>query len=72
MHANIRLQETQDDLIRTASELEKISLALEGHARYLQHTVHQIDALEVRNCQNGLQTWARELRELAKGIDPNR
>lgn len=71
MQATIRLQEMQDDLKYTASELEKIARALDGHARHLQHSVHQTDTLDVRKCQDDLQTWARELREVAHGIDPN-
>ena len=70
MSSSTRLQDMQDDLNRTASELEKLSRALEGHARYLQHTVHRDDAAPVRNCQEGLQTWATELRELARGMEP--
>lgn len=70
MQATTRLQEMQDDLKYSASELEKIAHALDGHARHLQHSVHQADALVVRKRQDDLQAWASELRELAHGIAP--
>lgn len=68
MQATTRLQEMQEDLKYSASELEKIARALDGHARHLQHSVHQTDALVVRKRQDDLQAWATELRELAHGI----
>ncbi|MBA1200563.1 hypothetical protein G7009_01950 [Pseudomonas capeferrum] len=65
-----RMQDLQDDLKRTASELASISRALHAHARYLQHSVHDADPEVITSQVTGPRATASELREIAEIILP--
>lgn len=67
---NRRMQDLQDDLKRTASDLDILSRALHGHAQFMQHSVHRADAVALTGQIAGLQATASELREIAKSILP--
>ncbi|KIU51542.1 MULTISPECIES: hypothetical protein [Pseudomonas] len=59
-----------DDLEHTAADLEQIAREMAGHARYLQHSAHPQDALEVQRSINGLQASIDQLRSVADRIEP--
>lgn len=63
------LEIIQTDLQRTAIELENISRYLAGHARYLQHSVHAKDAVDVNHQIQKLQTTADDLRSVAARLN---
>ncbi len=70
MSVSQRTQALQQDLRSTASELEQISRALQGHAAYLAHSVHQGDAELVRGQIHDLQATIDQLREIARSMTP--
>ena len=60
------LKDIQEYLRRTADDLERVSLNLAGHMRYLQHTSRAKDAREVDEQIQGLQASAQGLRQVFK------
>lgn len=70
MPANYRMQCMQEDLQRTAAQLEEVCHGLAGHVRYLHHTMHGSDAKAMDGHAQSLLTSALELREVAKSITP--
>ncbi|MBF8730436.1 MULTISPECIES: hypothetical protein [Pseudomonas] len=68
MLANLRMQRLQDDLKRTATELEDVCRGLAGHTRYLRHRVHGHDAKAMDSHAQGLQSSACTLRQIAQAI----
>jgi hypothetical protein len=65
-----RMKGIHDDLEHTAADLEQIAREMAGHARYLQHSAHPQDALEVQRSINGLQASIDQLRSVADRIEP--
>lgn len=63
-----RMQGLQDDLLRTATDLDSLCQALEGHARYLRHSIHQADAEAMSEQAEGLHDSACTLRDIARNI----
>lgn len=70
MPSNQRLQHLQDDLMRSATELDTLCQALDGHALFLRHSVHQADARTMDNHVDDLRGSASELRSIAHTITP--
>lgn len=70
MPANHRMQCLQEDLQRTATQLEEVCRWLAGHVRYLHHTMHDNDARMMDGHTRGLLTSAWNLCEIAKSITP--
>ena len=70
MLANLRMQRLQDDLQRTAAELEDVYRGLYGHARYLRHSVPGPEAEAMDSHTKRLQSSARTLRQIAQAITP--
>ncbi|QVM93481.1 hypothetical protein JYG34_10865 [Pseudomonas entomophila] len=69
MNSNLRMQGLQDDLMRTATELDELCEALDGHALFLRHSVHQADAQAMNGHVEGLRDTACEMRDIANAID---
>lgn len=70
MTFNLRMQGLQDDLLRTANELDDLCQALDRHAQYLRHSVHQADAKTMQEHAEGLRHSAGDMREIADAIEP--
>lgn len=70
MLANLRMQRLQDDLQRTATELEDVYRELCGHARYLRHSVHGCEAKAMDSHAKRLQSSACTLRQIAQAMTP--
>ncbi|WP_434771856.1 hypothetical protein [Pseudomonas entomophila] len=70
MSAPHRTQSLQEDLRRTASELEAISRALQGHAAYLSRGSQQADIALVHQQIHDLQASVSELRGIADAMTP--
>lgn len=70
MPSTPRMQGLQTDLLRTASDLDLLSEALDGHARYLRHSIHKAEAAVLDEHAQGLRDSAGHLRELAGTITP--
>ena len=68
MAADLRMKTIHDDLQATAADLERVSLDLRGHVLYLQHSIHQADAVEVLGRIAGLKTSVDDLRGVADTI----
>lgn len=66
---DLRMKGIHKDLQHTAADLERVALELAGHARYLQHSVHAQDALDVQRSINGLQASIDELRSVASNLE---
>jgi hypothetical protein len=64
------MQGLQHDLLRTASDLDHLCEALDGHARYLRHSIHRDEAPTLDEHAQGLRDSADDLRELAQTIKP--
>lgn len=71
MLVNLRMQRLQDDLQRTANELEVVCRGLSGHARYLRHRVHGHDAQAMDGHTQGLKSSACTLRQIAHALTPS-
>lgn len=69
MISNLRMQGLQHDLMRTATELDELCEALDGHALFLRHSVHKADALAMDEHVDGLRGTACEMRDIANTID---
>ncbi|MBC3411050.1 MULTISPECIES: hypothetical protein [Pseudomonas] len=69
MPATPRMQGLQDDLLRTAADLDTLSEALDGHARYLRHSIHKDDAPALDDHAQGLRDSAGDMRDLAATIN---
>lgn len=69
MNSNLRMQGLQDDLMRSATELDELCEALDGHALFLRHSVHQADAQAMNGHVEGLRGTACEMREIASAIE---
>ncbi|PYB84234.1 MULTISPECIES: hypothetical protein [Pseudomonas] len=69
MTSNLRMQGLQDDLMRSASELDELSQALDGHVRYLRHSIHQADAHTMGGHVDDLRHSACEMRDIARAIE---
>ncbi|BCJ06501.1 MULTISPECIES: hypothetical protein [unclassified Pseudomonas] len=70
MTSNLRMQGLQDDLVRSAGELDQLCQALDGHARFLRHSIHQADAQAMDGHVDDLHHSACEMREIARSIRP--
>ncbi|MGE8045226.1 hypothetical protein ACQKO6_13560 [Pseudomonas monteilii] len=70
MSAPRRTQSLQEDLRRTAGELEAISKALQGHAAYLSRGSQQADVALVNRQIHDLQASVNELRGIADAMTP--
>ncbi|PYC28703.1 hypothetical protein [Pseudomonas mosselii] len=70
MTSNLRLQGLQDDLMRNAGELDELCQALDGHARFLRHSIHQADARAMDGHADDLRHSARDMRDIARSIEP--
>ncbi|MFR0673010.1 hypothetical protein ACLUUI_06545 [Enterobacterales bacterium AW_CKDN230030176-1A_HGKHYDSX7] len=70
MSAPRRMQSLQEDLRRTAGELEAISRALQGHAAYLSRSSQQGDVALVNRQIHDLQASVSELRGIADAMSP--
>ncbi|MDH0649075.1 hypothetical protein N5D48_18515 [Pseudomonas sp. GD03858] len=70
MTSNFRMQGLQDDLMRTATELDALCQTLEGHAMYLRHSIHHADARAMDGHTGELRHSASEMRGIARGIAP--
>ncbi|MDR2306625.1 MAG: hypothetical protein LBE53_05435 [Paucimonas sp.] len=70
MISNLRMQGLQDDLLRTATDLDLLCQALDGHALYLRHSIHQADAQAMDNQAEALRDTAGEMRDIAEAIQP--
>lgn len=70
MITNLRMQGLQDDLLRTASDLDTLCQALDGHATFLQHSVHKADASAMEGHAGDLRHSACDMREIARAIEP--
>jgi hypothetical protein len=70
MPAKPRMQNLQNDLLSTASDLESLSEALDGHARYLRYSIHRHDASTLDGHAQDLRETASEMRDIAQGINP--
>ena len=68
--SNLRMQGLQDDLLRTASELDELCQALDGHTQYLRHSVHQADATAMHSHAQDLRHSADDMRQIADAIEP--
>lgn len=68
--SNLRMQGLQDDLLRTAGELDTLCQALDGHAQYLRHSVHQADATAMHSHAEDLRHSADDMRQIADAIEP--
>ncbi|OCR24011.1 hypothetical protein AFK24_16945 [Pseudomonas syringae] len=64
------MKEIQQDLQKTANDLESISLSLAGHAVFLQHSIHAKDAADVSHQVVKLQDTVDDLRTIADRITP--
>ncbi|QXH54940.1 hypothetical protein [Pseudomonas maumuensis] len=70
MTSNLRMQGLQDDLMRSANELDELSQALDGHVRFLRHSIHQADAHIMGEHVDDLRHSASEMRDIARTIEP--
>lgn len=70
MTSNLRMQGLQDDLVRNASELDELCQALDGHARFLRHSIHQADAQAMDEHVDDLRHSACDMRDIARSIEP--
>jgi hypothetical protein len=64
------MQSLQEDLRRTAGELDAISKALQGHAAYLSRSSQQADVALVHRQIHDLQASVSELRGIADAMAP--
>ncbi|WP_248919730.1 hypothetical protein [Pseudomonas entomophila] len=69
MISNLRMQGLQDDLMRTATELDELCEALSGHALFLRDSVHKADAQAMGGHVEGLRDTACEMRHIANSIE---
>ncbi|HGM5581527.1 TPA: hypothetical protein ACKP22_005401 [Pseudomonas putida] len=70
MATNFRLLGLQDDLRHTARQIDHLCHALDGHARFLRHSVHQDDAAAMGEQVQELRDSAEDMREIAQLIRP--
>ncbi|MDF0731635.1 hypothetical protein P0Y43_13025 [Pseudomonas entomophila] len=70
MFANVRLLVLQDDLIHTAQQLDELCRGLEGHARFLGHSLYRADASAMSERANELRDSARQMRHIAQTMTP--
>lgn len=64
------MKDIQQDLQKTANDLESISQSLSGHAVFLQHSIHAKDAADVSRQVVKLQDTVDDLRTIAERINP--
>lgn len=62
------LNTIRHDLRRTARDLEGVMRDMAGHLEYLQHSVHQRDAVDLLGQVKGLGSSISELRRVADSI----
>ena len=64
------MKDIQQDLQKTANDLESISQSLAGHAVFLEHSIHAKDAADVNRQVVKLQDTVDDLRTIAERINP--
>ena len=63
-----RMLDLQQDLMHTARQLEDLCRGLDGHARFLHHSVHRRDATTIKGKAQVLRGSASHLRNIAESI----
>lgn len=70
MTTNYRLLSLQRDLMSTAQQIDQLCRGLEGHARFLRHSVHPEDANTMGEQAQELRDSAQDMRGIAHTIHP--
>lgn len=63
-----RMLDLQQDLMHTARQLDDLCRGLDGHARFLRHSVHRSDANAMKGKAQVLRGCASHLRDIAQSI----
>lgn len=64
----VHMQDLQDDLLRTARQLDELCQGLDGHSRFLHRTTHLDDAKGVDAHARALRASAIVMKDLARSI----